>query len=430
MDVLSIILSDLQLVSKQHFTRFETSKLMSSETYLLIAYLAVGPGLWILFAFGMASSRKRMSLLKKYNRPIPEPLPLVTVIVPAKDEGKRIRQCLDSVLAQDYPLFDLLAVDDRSSDGTGDIMDEMAAADPRIKVLHIDTLPAGWTGKNNALVRAVVMARGQWLLFIDSDVVLEKAALSTSLRCAVGRRYDLLSLILKLETRGMWESALVPIASAAFGYAYLMGYSNAVGNGQFMLFNRQIYDQIGGHETVKNQFNEDMTLARIMKQSGLRPRIAWGTEFGSVRMYDSLATIMRGWSRIFFGSSSGSPWRSLTVMFFIFVVCYSAVAAATFGIYRLNEPHRMLQGCLWLAAAAIHWTLMTVELGIIYRWMGNRARYAAAFFVTGWFVLAILGRAVWMCITGKVHWRGTNYCHPIEPVKSRQNVMIRFLGER
>ena len=391
------------------------------EIFLYIVYLAIGPGLWLLFALGMVSSRSRMNLLHKSAPPIPQPGPNVTIIIPAKDEGERIRQCLTSALAQDYPRFDVLAVDDRSTDATGRIMDEMAAADPRLKVLHIDDLPAGWTGKNHALFRAASRADGQWLLFIDSDVILQPTVLSTTLRVAIARRYDMLSLILKQETRGISESALVPIASAAFGMAFMMGLSNSesnkcfFGNGQYMLFDRKKYDQIGGHEAVKSQFNEDMTLARLMKQSGLRPRMAWGTELGSVRMYDSLPTIMKGWSRIFFGSSSGSPWRSLAVIFFILIGCYSAFVAAPWGIYRFEHPIGILNGIPWIAAAAIHWTLMTVQIGIIYRWMGARVLYAAAFFVTGLFVLAILARAVWMCITGRVHWRGTSYSHQIEP---------------
>jgi glycosyltransferase involved in cell wall biosynthesis len=389
---------------------------MRMEIFLLIVYLIVGPGLWILFAVAMASSRRRMDILGKSAAPIQEPLPRITIIIPAKDEGRRIGQCLASVLAQDYPAFDVLAVDDRSGDETGRVMDEMAAADPRMKVLHIEELPAGWTGKNHALHRAAGQVGTPWLLFIDSDVILQPRAVSATLRVAMARRYDMLSLILKQETRGVWESALVPLACAAFGSAFMMGLSNSnsnnlfFGNGQYMLFDRKAYDRIGGHEAVKTQYNEDMTLARIMKHANLRPRVAWGTELGSVRMYDSLPNIMRGWSRIFFGSSCGSPWRSLAVMFFIVVGCYSTFAAGAWGTYRLTH----LIGIVWLAVALIHWTQMTAQLGVIYRWMGARAIYAATFLVTGWFVLAILVHAVWMCVTGRVSWRGTSYSHQIK----------------
>lgn len=363
-----------------------------------------------------------MNLLRKSSSAIAPPLPSITIIIPAKDEQERIRGCLASALAQDYPNFEVLAVDDRSSDETGRVMDEMAQSNPRLKILHIEELPAGWTGKNNALFRAASQAGGEWLLFIDSDVVLQPTALATTLRAALGRRYDMLSLILKQETRGFWESALVPMASTVFGCAYLMGLSNSesnryfFGNGQFMLFNRKAYDRIGGHEAVKSQFNEDMVLARIMKQAGMRPRMAWGTDLGSVRMYDSLSKIMSGWSRIFFGSSSGSPWRSLVLILIMLVGCYSVLAAAAWGVYRFHHPIGIRNGIPWIAAAAIHWILMTVQIGIIYRWMGTRAVNAAAFFVTGLFLLIILARAVWMCITGRVRWRGTSYSHRIELV--------------
>jgi glycosyltransferase involved in cell wall biosynthesis len=392
---------------------------MRFEIGLYIVYLLAGPLLWLLFSYGMAVSRRRMNLLKKQTAPLAEPFPHVTILIPAKDEGQRIAQCLASALRQDYPEFDVLAIDDRSGDQTGKIMDEMAQVDPRLKAIHLTELPAGWTGKNHALHRGAKDARGQWLLFIDSDVILQPQALRSTLTLAVGRRYDMLSLILKHETRGIWESVLVPIASAAFGAAYLMGLSNSqgnrhfFGNGQFMLIRREAYDQIGGHEAVKNQYNEDMTLARMMKQAGLRPRMAWGIELGSVRMYDSLATIMRGWSRIFFGSSSGSPWRSLCVMAFILLGCYSAYAAAAWGTYRFLHSNEWIMGIAWLAAAIFHWTMTTVQLGVIYRWMGTRPIYAAAFFISGWFVMAILCRAVWMCLTRRVHWRGTRYSHPI-----------------
>ncbi len=230
----------------------------------------------------------------------------------------------------------------------------------------------------------------------------------------------MLSLILRLETRGFWESAIVPLASAGIGAAYMIGRSNHdsndyyFGNGQFMLFNRKTYDQIGGHEAVKSQFNEDMALARIMKQLRHRTRTAWGIDIASVRMYDSLPKIMSGWSRIFFGAGSGSPWRSLAVMLFVVIGGYSAFFAAAYGVYGITHRIGIFDSIPWLVVAVIHWILMTVQIGKIYRWLGGRAIYAVAFFITGLFILAILARALWMCITGRVLWRGTSYSHKLE----------------
>jgi glycosyltransferase involved in cell wall biosynthesis len=396
---------------------------MALEITLFVIYLFLGPLLWILFSVGAASSRRRMVMFKKFNDPLPDPLPHVTIIIPAKDEGARISDCLNSALAQDYADFDVLAVDDRSTDDTGKVMDAIATANPKLKAVHIDNLPPGWTGKNNALYRAAQQATGSWLLFIDSDVMLQPSALSASLAIAAGRQFDLFSLCLRHETRGLAEEVLIPLASTAIGSAYMMGLSNSpsnsyfFANGQFMLFERKAYNDIGGHEAVKNQYNEDMILAKIMKQSGHRPRIAWGAHLGSVRMYDSLATIMRGWSRIFFGSSAGSPWRSFGVMLFIVIGCYPLFGAATWGAYRVFHPVGICNGYGWIIAAFAQWLIMTIQIGIIYRWMGNRGAYALLFPISAIFLLVILARAVWMCLTKKVHWRGTTYSHQIELAK-------------
>jgi chlorobactene glucosyltransferase len=398
---------------------------MPLEIALFILYLLVGPILWAFVSVGAISSRHRMKMVQRSNGPIPNPPPHVTIIIPAKDEEKRIAQCLTSVLAQDYPNFDVIVVNDRSTDATGRVMDELAQSNPKLKVLHIDQLPPGWTGKNHALYRAAAIAPksgsdGEYLLFIDSDVILQPTVLSRTVTVADHKNYDLLSLILRHETPGLLEEILVPLASAAFGCAYLVGLSNSdsnnyfFGNGQFMLFKRKSYDKIGGHEVVKNQYNEDMFLARIVKQSHLRARIAWAAHLGSVRMYDSLATIMRGWSRIFFGSSAGSPWRALLLIAFILVSCYSAFAAPIWGLYRLAHPIGMYAGYAWIALAVIHWLVMTIQIAIIYRWMGARGLYSLLFPFSATFILAILARSVWMCLTKRVHWRGTTYSHQIE----------------
>src|SRR5688572_2491731 len=107
--------------------------------------------------------------------------PSVTIMIPAKDEGERIRACIESALAQDYANFEVIAVNDRSTDNTGAVMDELAAKHARLKVIHITELPpSGWTGKNNACHTAAARAGGDWLLFVDSDVVLERDVLTSA----------------------------------------------------------------------------------------------------------------------------------------------------------------------------------------------------------------------------------------------------------
>jgi glycosyltransferase involved in cell wall biosynthesis len=145
----------------------------------------------------LVKSVKRMRLFREPPDPILPPPPLVTIIVPAKDEEQRISLCVESILKQDYGTFNVIAVDDRSSDQTGAILDQFAARDGRMKVIHLHDgdLPPRWTGKNHALHVASGQAEGQWLLFVDADVILYPQALRIALGTAMFRRYDLISLM-------------------------------------------------------------------------------------------------------------------------------------------------------------------------------------------------------------------------------------------
>src|SRR5205807_766978 len=144
----------------------------------------------------------------------------VSVLIPAKDEGESVRECLDRVLALDYPNFNVIAVDDRSSDQTGAIFDEYVKQHPqKLSAMHISPggLPAGWLGKCNALATAATKADGEWLLFVDSDVKVEPDALSCALALAVGREYDTVSIMTRLECHGFWEQLILPLCAASVG---------------------------------------------------------------------------------------------------------------------------------------------------------------------------------------------------------------------
>jgi len=182
--------------------------------------------------------------------------------------------------------------------------------------------------------------------------------------------------------------------------------NTAFANGQFMLVRRDAYDAVGGHAAVRDQYCEDMVLARLFKRLGHRPRVSLGAELCSVRMYDSLGKIIRGWARIFFASSCGSPWRSVAGIVFLLVCCYSAIPAAAWGVYRGDWG--------WIITAAAHWALMTAQVAIMYRWTLNPRRYALLFPMTGIFLIMIFVRAIWMCMTKRVEWRGTHYRHAMD----------------
>jgi hypothetical protein len=251
-------------------------------------------------------------------------------------------------------------------------------------------------------------------------MILEKDALSVAMSVVLRKKFDLLSLLPRLESHSLWESLLVPLAGGAASTMYLIALTNnsqvntSFANGQFLLISRSAYDTIGGHETVRDRFCEDIEIARLMKPRGLRPRVSWGNDFCSVRMYSSLGAIFRGWSRIFYSGTVGKPWRPLAALWFLLSSCFTVYLALAWAIFRIAHPGNMLWGwggVAWMTLAVLHLIFMTYFIGVIYHWSGNPRRNALWFPISGPMLTAIILRALRMCITKKVEWRGTAYSH-------------------
>jgi glycosyltransferase involved in cell wall biosynthesis len=398
------------------------------ELILFILYLLAGPLTWAFYGVMLYAGHRKMLLLKRPPGPFKvDPPPHVTVLIPAKDEGERIRRCVESALAQDYPSFDVITINDRSADDTGAVMDDLAAAHPgRLRAVHVTDLTPGWTGKNHALYQGAKVAQGDWLLFVDSDVVLEPDVLSASMAVVLRKNFDMISLLPRLESHTVWESLLVPLAAGAAGSMYLIALANnndlpntAFANGQFILVKREAYDAIGGHETLKDRYCEDIAMARLLKRNGMRPRVAWGNDFSQVRMYSSFAAIFRGWARIYYAGGDGSPWRILGVVAFLLICAASAYFAVPWGVWRALHPGTFLGGyggVAWLGAAGLHVALITALMAQLYDWSGNARRNALLFFPLGLpMLLYILFKALRLCATKKLEWRGTTYAHTMVP---------------
>jgi chlorobactene glucosyltransferase len=386
------------------------------ELLLWMVYLLLGPLTWVGFGFAMVKGRKRMNLLTRPLFPLPVPAPKVSILVPAKDEAERIEGCVESILRQDYPNFEIIAIDDRSTDGTGRILAALAKREPRVRVAHVTgELPAGWGGKSHALHRGVQEATGQWLLFVDADVKLNPDVLSAALGVGVKREFEMISLIPRFVLNTFWERLLQPLAGAATGAMFVIALTNAAksrtafANGQFLLVRRDVYEQTGGHEAIRGTLSEDTAIARKIKSAGYKARLGWGDDFASVRMYDSFKTIFRGWGRNFFVGNRGRPWRIIAGIAFVLLCCFSAYAAIGWGIYRNAHPATDLGGWGWIALGAVHWLIMTGVLMRMYTWGGVRWHYALLFPLGAAVMLAIFVRSLMICVTGRVEWRGTSY---------------------
>lgn len=225
--------------------------------------------------------------------------PEVSVIIPARNEEASLDACLGSLTRQAGTAFEIIVVDDNSTDRTR----EIARSFPGVCIVTPSALPPGWTGKNNALVAGSSHARGAWLLFTDADTVHLPGSLSRSLEEAKREGAALLSYSPRQEVRGFWEKAILPVIFAELACTYRPSdvcdpsSDAAAANGQYLLISRQAYDAVGGHAAIATNLLEDVALARAVKQSGRKIRFRYGGDAVSTRMYRSFAQLREGWTK-------------------------------------------------------------------------------------------------------------------------------------
>ena len=235
--------------------------------------------------------------------------PRISVIIAAKDEQDCIERCVRTMLMQDYPNFEIIVANDRSTDRTAQIVERIANEDNRLRLINIKSLPEGWCGKNNAMQTAILQSSGEWICMTDADCWQQSSrTLSVAMAYALDTNADLLSILPNLEMKSFWENVVQPVAGGIMMIWFLPDKvnnpqkKNAYANGAFMLMKRSAYDAIGGHQAVRDKVNEDMHIAAKIKSMGLNLRIVQNKGLYFVRMYSSLKQSLQGWSRIFFGT--------------------------------------------------------------------------------------------------------------------------------
>lgn len=365
---------------------------------------------WLKRHFDIARGKREYSL-DPHQPGIPdEDLPPLSMLVAAKDEEENIERCLRGLLRQEYPNLQVIAINDRSDDRTGAIIDEIAAEDPRLTPVHVQDLPDGWFGKNNAMRLGVEQATGNWMCFSDADCAYDSDhLLRGAMRYALDEKIDFLSVLPRLEAGSFWERVVQPVAGAVLIYWYPPQLVNsdsathAYANGAFMLMPRATYEKLGGHEPVKATLNEDMHLARRTKQAGLRLRVIRGDRLYRVRMYVGFRQIWRGWSRIFYGCLGTLP-RLLRS-----IVLLTVVSLSPWVTLALSPLAGSAVG--WMAGAALF--AIIGQQSVLWRFYSLTGNGSA------WAITYPLGAAVCLGMTvGSIRkllgmtqttWRGTTY---------------------
>jgi glycosyltransferase involved in cell wall biosynthesis len=388
---------------------------MTHGQFTLLWFYAAIVAIWPIRLVVLEVVLRRLGYLSpespRYRQPKP---PRVSAIVPARNEEDNLERCLDSLSAQDYANVEIIVVNDRSTDRTGQIARRATLRDRRIRVITIDRLPAGWTGKTHALQRAAEQARGDWFWFVDADTDHAPESLSTLLEYARDQEASLVSLLPELRCESFWEQVVQPLAGITLMQSFPPHVVNddrsrlAFANGQYILIERPAYLAAGGHEAVRDRFVEDIALARAVKGMGLRIRLVLARGLVSCRMYSSLEQLIRGWSRILYDALDRKAWRIVLKLLDGLVLSQSAhlafVAGLALGLFRVWPLARCL-----VAMSVVHHLGMYLVFRRVYQLSVPRSRHISWYPVANLVVDVILAKAMRMCFTGRVTWRGTHY---------------------
>ena len=389
-----------------------------TQVALLVAYtiiVAVWPIRLVVLTLILRRQESLSFRSPQFNRPSPS---LVTAILPAKDEEAYLAECLLSVRRQSYPNLEILVVDDRSVDRTGEIAREIASSDPRVRVLSIDNLPGGWTGKTHALHHAAHFANGEWLLFLDADTLHAPESLGIMMEFARSHGAVLASLLPELRCETFWERIVQPVAAITLMQSFPLHVVNndraplAFANGQYILITRAAYDSAGGHQSVRDRFVEDIALAERVKGLGLPIRVALADGIVSCRMYASFGQVIRGWSRIFYDALGRNPWRVTLKLLDPLVFCQTGHLALAVSMVLLALGDFSTFALSLFALSLAHHFFMYLVFRRIFRAAVPHSRWAQWYPLANLVVDLILVRALRMCLTGKVNWRGTEYGSP------------------
>jgi len=294
-------------------------------------------------AFELIIGNRRVGALRDMS-PLPGATPMrVSIIVPARNEQRNIREALQSLLALEYPDYELIVVDDRSEDDTGRILDGMAAVSPRLKVIHIERLPQGWLGKNHALWVGSRRATGELLLFTDADIIMEPTVLTRAVAFLEQHGLDHLAATPSMHMPGTFLSM--------FGASFIIYFSLFsrpwkardpksrfhIGIGAFNLLRSDVYRAIGGHEAIRLRPDDDIKLGKIVKLGGFHQDAAYAPEYLTVEWYATLGDVIRGLEKnAFSGADYNIPLvLSGALIHIVFSIWPFLAVFMTGGVVRL-----------------------------------------------------------------------------------------------
>ena len=375
---------------------------------------------WLRRSIGAVTGMARLADLTRpeWDRPpvLSGELPRVSVVVPARNEGAKVEECLRSLLAQDYPELDICAVDDRSSDATGSIMDRLQTEFPgKLDVIHISELPSGWLGKTHAMWRGAAATDSDWILFTDGDIIFRPDALRRTLVYAEVTRCDHLVIFPTLIMHSVGEKMMLGffgLASSLLLRSWKVHDPRAkdhVGAGAFNLIRRIAYEDLGTYQTLRMEVIDDLKLGQAVKEHGFTQDCVRGPGLIELR-----------WAEGAFGVVRNLQKNMFSLLRFSWPLAVLASMGAM--IYHLGP---------WVGifcapgVSKLGFAIALFSVALLY------GRVSRRFHVSSWYVLThpiaalmfvytLLNSAVSSVVHGGVLWRGTTYSlNEIQAVASR-----------
>ena len=360
---------------------------------------------WLAKVIAAARGLPRIpDLLLPANNLSPAGAPSITVIVPGRDEAANIGATLHSLLAQDYPNLQVIAVDDRSTDETGEIIADLASRHPeRLRTLHVTELPVGWLGKTHAMALAARQAPTDYLLFTDGDVLFRSDAIRLSLANAVATHADhLVTMPTTIIKR--WDEAAILSFFQIFGLwgarpwrvADPKATRDALGIGAFNLLRREAYLEVGGFESLRMEIVEDLGLARRIKRAGLAQRVAFGQGLVRVHWASGVNGLVNVMTKNLFSAFRFYVWLALLACVWLLAFCVAPAAGLFWAPTRIPS-------IVTIAAVAWAYRLMNRPSGL------SSWNVLAFPFSALTFVFTLLRSMLTTLRQGGVVWRGTFY---------------------
>ncbi|MBS4015624.1 MAG: glycosyltransferase [Candidatus Latescibacteria bacterium] len=293
--------------------------------------------------------------------------PNVSVLIPARNEEKSIRECVNSLINQNYQNLEVIVLDDNSTDKTLQILQGIKSN--RLRIIQGKPLPDGWVGKSWACQQLSESASGDLLFFTDADTIFDKKTLTHAISAMQSSQADLISAIHKNEVKTLGEKITIPfIVWSIFtilplAAAYILKRSKALcaANGKFMLLRKEVYRKIGGHAAVKDNAIEDVALAKLVKAKGGKWRMFDASNLSSARMYHSFTEAMQGFTKNFFALFGYKILIALFVWTWIGIITYLPLARTGLGLINNNFDAEFLYSVISVTATCFLWVLMSVK---------------------------------------------------------------------